>query len=485
MFKRKFDSKSKEEKKEEMNKILKELEEGIKNVFTSERYKDFLKFTSKFHNYSINNIVWLQSQKPTISYVAGLKTWNTLGRKVNKGEKSLKVLAPMKHSKVLDMEKIDTKTGKPLKDSKGNIITEKQKVEWISYRAVPVFDISQTNGKEIPRLIDELNGTLGNKKILLESLKNISKVPIDFKEIPGEAKGYFDTKANCIAIQKDMSEIQTLKTMVHELTHSRLHNLNEKDIKNKSRETKELEAESVAYVVLNHFDIDTSDYSFGYLASWSKDKELNDFKASLNVIQKESNELINELENELKLVLDKDKELQENKETSKHNDNEKIQQFENGELDNNNNFKEPYIVVEWSEGDKFKAGEVMSFKEANEKFKNEESKVRELKEEYEKKGEYYPYFKTKFDLHYAPNNKITMRYDIGDSYAKDLSDFCNKEIGRSYKDIVKNINSLNEKQVNNIKNEKVSVRDKLKSIKESKKNNVKENDKKELSKEGR
>ena len=136
--------------------------------------------------------------------------------------------------------------------------------------------------------------------------------------------------------------------MVHELAHSRLHNLNEKDIKNKSRETKELEAESVAYVVLNHFDIDTSDYSFGYLASWSKDKELNDFKASLNVIQKESNELINELENELKLVLDKDKELQENKETSKHNDNEKIQQFESGELDNNNNFKEPYIVVEWS-----------------------------------------------------------------------------------------------------------------------------------------
>ncbi|XZL95924.1 LPD25 domain-containing protein (plasmid) [Clostridium perfringens] len=463
-----YNKKSNDERKAEIEEILKNMEEGIKNVFESDKYKTFLDFISKFHNYSVNNLVWLQSQKPDMRRVAGLKTWNQLGRKVNKGEKALKVLAPMKHKKIMEMEKIDKVTGKPVLDSNGKILKEKQLVEWISYRTVPVFDISQTNGKEIPTLIDELKGSVKNNEILMNSLKGVSKAKITFEDIKGGAKGYYSYTDNRISINNGMSEVQTLKTLIHELAHSRLHTMNDHKENNK----KELEAESVAYIVTKHFDIDTSDYSFGYLASWSKDKELSDFKDCLKTIQKEADNLIVEVEAEIQKYLDIEKNI-EIKEVDYFKIDEKADlNLDKREVNKDGVFKEPYITINFCEENFFKKNEVIEFKEANKRFGEAEQKIRELKEEANKDDGYYPYAKTKFQLHYAPEKVITLRYDIGDGASKNLVDFLNKELKSDrYIDLIKSINKIEEPK------ERKSVRDRLQTIKENKASIVNENKK--------
>lgn len=459
MVKKRYSPESIEKKQEEIKETLKVLEEGIKEVFQSKKYIEYLKSMSKFHNYSINNILWIQMQNPNATRVAGLKTWNGLGRKVIKGEKSLKVLAPVKHSKIIDMEKIDPITQKPQLDNLGNPIIEKKKMEWISYRSVPVFDIGQTSGKELPQLIEELKGNVSQFEHIKNSLIKVSKVPVSFEDIKGGSKGYYDLVERRIAIKEGMSQSHTIKTLIHELAHSRLHNIDQqkniKDVDN--RERKEIEAESIAFVISNYLKIDTSDYSFGYIASWSKDKELSDLKASLETIQKETNTIITELEEELtEIKKDKDLSIPDiNAISEKQNIEDSL---------------EPFIKIDWSEvqgKEYFKEGEVLSFKEANERFKEAEKEVRELKEIAKGKDEYYPYLKTKFSLCVPQETPIIMRYDIGDGYANDLKEFCSKELN-NHKELLKSIDKIYEE-----KKEKVSVKEKLTDIAKEKENKPK------------
>ena len=422
-----------QEKKEESKNTLEMLEKGVKEVFTSNKFREYLDTMSKFHNYSVKNILWLQIQNPNSSRVAGMKTWNKVGRKVNKGEKSLKVLAPQKHKKLVEMDKLDPKTGKQCLDKNGNQVREKQTVEWISYRAVPVFDIAQTNGKELPTLIEELQGNVNNYQYMKASLIEVAKVPVTFENIK-DSKGYYHLTENRIAVKDGMSEQHTIKTLVHEITHSRLHSIDkQKNIKDiTENNTKEIEAESVAYVVSNHFGINTSEYSFGYVASWSNGKELKELEKSLGNIQKEANSLISEIEEKLEEKLSKDKVIE--KDAIK--EAEPIKSIENKQKI----IETPYVEIAFSEvSDKkyFNAGDKIPFEKANKMFRNAEQEVREKKEEYKEKGEYYPYSKTKFELHIEKDIKTTMRYDIGDGFANDLKDFCNKELTEKGKKLLK------------------------------------------------
>ena len=168
------------EKKEELKNTMEMLEKGVKEVFTSDKYIEYLNTMSKFHNYSMKNILWLQIQNPNARCIGGMKTWNKLGRKVNKGEKSLRVLAPYKHKKEIEMDKLNLKTNSPVLYNNGNAVREKQRVEWNSYKAVPVFDIGQTNGKDLPTLIDELKGNVNNYDYMKSSLIEVAKIPVKF-----------------------------------------------------------------------------------------------------------------------------------------------------------------------------------------------------------------------------------------------------------------------------------------------------------------
>lgn len=426
-----------EQKKKELQDTLEMLEKGVKEVYQSDKYREYLDTVAKFHNYSAKNILWIQMQKPDATQIAGMKAWNKLGRKVIKGQKSLKVLAPYKHKKELEMDKLNPKTGKPVLDKEGKAVREKQTVEWLSYRAVPVYDISQTNGKELPRLIEELQGNVNNYEYMKDSLIEAAQIPVEFENIQGESKGYYHLVENRIAIKEGMSEKQTIKTMVHEVTHSRLHSIdNQKDKDITSRNVKEIEAESVAYVVSKHFEIDTSDYSFGYVASWSEDKELKELEASLKTIQKEANNIISEVEEKLEEKLSRDR--------------EEVKEKEIEQLAENKEVKEPYIEIIFSEvEDKvyFSEGEKIPFNEANSRFKEAEKEVRYKKEIAQDKGEYYPYLKTKFALEIDNDTRRVSRYDIGDRYSDDLKEFCEKRLDKDSLDLLeKALNSERTKQ---------------------------------------
>ena len=406
-----------EEKKEELKNTMEMLEKGVKEVFTSDKFTEYLSTMSKFHNYSVKNILWLQMQNPNASRIGGMYTWNKLGRKVNKGEKSLRVLAPYKHKKEIEMDKINPKTNSAYVDKNGKKVREKQPVEWMSFKAVPVFDISQTNGKDLPTLISELEGNVNNYDYMKSSLKEVAKIPIEFENIENGSKGYYHLAEKRIAINEGMSEQQTIKTMIHEITHSRLHST-DKQIENKDtieRNTMEIEAESVAFVVSKHFGIDTDDYSFGYVAGWSKDKDLKQLETSLKTIQKEANSLITEVEEKLECKLNKDKTL------------------EKEPIKNELSPKTPYIKIEFSEAqDKeyFSEGEKIPFDKANKRFKEAEKEVRNKKVTAKVNKEYYPYLKTKFILVVNKDTTKTMRYDIGDNSSRDLKEFCEKQLDK-------------------------------------------------------
>ena len=416
-----------EEKKEELKNTMDMLEKGVKEVFTSEKYKEYLDTMSKFHNYSVKNILWLQMQNPNAMRIAGMKTWNSLGRKITKGEKSLSILAPYKHKKEMEMDKLNPKTNTAYVDKGGNPIREKQKVEWISFKAVPVFDISQTNGKELPTLINELKGNVNNYEHMKSSLVEVAKIPVEFENIENGSKGYYHLVENRIAIKEGMSEEQTIKTIIHETAHSRLHSL-DKQKDTPERDSEEIEAESVAFVVSKHFGIDTDDYSFGYVASWSKDKDLKQLESSLKTIQKEANSLISEVEEKLS----NDKPLE--KEPTK----------------NQVSLKKPFVEIVFSETDDkkyFSEGEKISFEKANKRFKEAEKEVRQKKVTAKENNEYYPYLKTKIILNIDSNIQRTMRYDIGDNYSNDLKEFCEKQLDKESLEVLK-------KSCLKIKNEK-------------------------------
>lgn len=280
----------------ETTKILAELEEGVKNVFQSGRYKEYLKAMAKFHKYSFGNIMLIAMQKQDATRVAGMTTWNQLGRSVKKGEHGLKILAPIITKHTVRNAVVD-ETGCPMVDIKTNqpVIEEQTMSVRRGYRTVSVFDIAQTEGDDLPSLAQELQGRVQDYERLKSALVQVAQCPVSFRKTKGE-KGSYSPGQHRIVISNELSEIQTVKTLVHELAHSRLHHRKGADPVKKDRPTTEIEAESVAFVVCQHLGLDTSNYSFEYLAGWSNDEQIKELKGALAVIQKTSDAIITELD---------------------------------------------------------------------------------------------------------------------------------------------------------------------------------------------
>lgn len=289
----KYTKKTKEERKQEMDQALDTLEQGVKGVFTSENYLNYLKFFSQFHNYSFNNVIMILMQYPTASRVASFRTWNKLGLKVKKGSKGIKVLVPIKYS--YTKEKAVTDEYNHIKrDLNGNKITEEVEMSGLTFRLGNVFDISQVDGK-VPSLTNELKGNPKQLKRAVEALFKASNVPInyDYDLNSQTAYGYYSLSERAIYLRPDLNSMHIFKTLIHEKAHSMLHN---KDQNKYTREEAEVQAESTAFVVCNCLGFDTSEYSFGYIASWSENKELKELKTSLKVIADTSNEILNWIE---------------------------------------------------------------------------------------------------------------------------------------------------------------------------------------------
>ena len=321
--------------KQKVQEITDKLEEGLKELFESEKYKTYLSTMSKFHNYSFNNTLLIAMQKPEATLVAGYKAWQkNFERHVNKGEKAIRILAPAPYKIKEERDKLDPVTGEMMFEENGMPQKEQVEVTIPAFRAVSVFDVSQTDGKPIPELeAQELLSTVEGYEDFVQALMNVAPVPIGFEDIPGDSKGYFHTEEKRIAVQENMSESQTLKTMVHEVAHSMLHNkeINRDDLIEepaKDRNTKEVEAESVAYTVCQHFGIDTSGYSFGYIAGWSSGKDMKELKSSLDTIRKTASELITGIEGALReLQLNREMEQEQSKECILLIQNEDLTEF--------------------------------------------------------------------------------------------------------------------------------------------------------------
>ena len=291
--------------KQKVQEITEKLEQGIKELFESEKYKTYLNTMSKFHNYSFNNTMLIAMQKPEATLVAGFKAWQkNFDRHVKKGEKGIRILAPAPYKIKEEQEKLDPVTGEIMLDKNGMPVTEEVEIKIPAFRVVPVFDVSQTDGKELPDIgVNELSGSVEDYEDFMQALTEVSPVPITYEDIEGEAKGYFHTTDHRIAIQEGMSQSQTVKTAIHEVAHAKLHDRERNQdidaVLDKDRNTKEVGAESVAYTVCQHFGIDTSDYSFGYIAGWSSDRDMKELKSSLDTIRKTASELITGIEDRL------------------------------------------------------------------------------------------------------------------------------------------------------------------------------------------
>ena len=288
---------------EKLKEITDRLEQGIAELFDSERYKEYLKVMSKFHNYSFRNTVLIAMQKPDASLVAGFSAWkNNFERNVMKGQKGIKIIAPSPYKIKQEMQKIDPHTQKPIIGKDGKPVTEEKEVTIPAYKVVSVFDVSQTEGKELPDIaVDELTGDVDRYKDFFAALEKTSPVPIAFENIEGGSHGYYHLEDKRIAINEGMSELQTLKTAIHEIAHAKLHDIDLNAPKDEQqphvdRRTREVEAESVAYTVCQHYGLDTSDYSFGYVAGWSSGRELSELKSSLETIRSAAAEIINSID---------------------------------------------------------------------------------------------------------------------------------------------------------------------------------------------
>lgn len=269
---------------ERMQEILDKLEEGVRTFFSSDKYKQYLDVMSRFHSYSLNNQILIATQRPEATYIAGFNAWNrNFDRRVKKGERAIYILAPQK-------VKVDVKTGET--GINGEPVTEKK--ERLIFRPVPVFDISQTEGKELPELINELTGTVENYNEFMMAAAVAAPFHISIQELTTEAKGWCDYVSENIVIKAGMSELHTVKTALHETAHARIHTPAE--AKTKSRQQREVEAESIAYTVCRHFGLDTSEYSFGYVAAWAGEQETEVLRESLETIRREAGEMIEIIE---------------------------------------------------------------------------------------------------------------------------------------------------------------------------------------------
>ncbi len=305
-----------------VKEITDQLEAGLHDLFESDQYRTWLSTMGRFHNYSLNNTILIAQQKPDATLVAGYTSWQkNFGRQVKRGEKAIKILAPAPYKMKEEVDKVDPETGKVLLDADGRTQKEMKEVVIPAFKVTNVFDISSTEGKELPTIgVGELDGSVQQYDTLFQALKDSCPVPIRFEEINSGAKGYYQLKEDRIAIQEGMSEIQTVKTLIHEMTHQKLHSMNpEQNIMQEpemTRNSREVEAESVAYTICQHYGIDTSEYSFAYIAGWSQNKDTPELKASMGRIRDAACEMITEIDGHLeeRLKARKDLTLEESRE---------------------------------------------------------------------------------------------------------------------------------------------------------------------------
>ena len=282
---------SREKQAEQFKEITDKLEQGVSDVFSSDNYKQFLDTMAKFPRYSVNNNILIMMQKPDAQMCQSFTGWKEMGRFVKKGEKGIKILAPAPYTIQREQTKLDDR-GNPMLDKDGELIMESVEIKVNAFKVVSTFDVSQTEGKELPTLgVDELTGGVDGYGTFMEALKEVCPVPMTFENIEGGAKGFYSQTEKRIAIQEGMSEAQTVKTAIHEMAHQKLHAIENNGPK-QTRGSKEVEAESVAYTVCQHYGIDTSDYSFSYVAGWSEGKEMPELKASLDTIRRAASEMI-------------------------------------------------------------------------------------------------------------------------------------------------------------------------------------------------
>lgn len=290
----------KKSKKEQVKELTERLEQGVREVFTSGAYENYLKVMSKFHRYSFRNTVLIWQQNPAATYVAGFDAWkNDFKRYVKKGEKAIRIFAPTEYTVPQQKQVIDPVTKLPMVDAQGKPVMETVDVKRRGFMATSVFDISQTDGQELPELVKKLDGKVENYDAMLEAIKSVSPVQVEFG-YTGEADGYYSARDEKIVISDFLGPTQTILAVLHEVTHAKLHN---PEMSPKEKKTKEVEAESVAYVVCQKYGIMTGDNSFGYIASWSQDKELPELKASLQVISKTANSMIKDIDKKLEELL--------------------------------------------------------------------------------------------------------------------------------------------------------------------------------------
>ena len=294
-----FDPKAAAEaRKAEMDEITTKLEKGVKDIFTTEGYKDYLNFCAKLPRYSVNNQILIMLQKPDATMCQSYTGWKEMNRFVKKGEKGIRILAPAPYKMQKEQDKTDA-SGKTVLDKDGEPVKETVEITVNAFKPVSTFDVSQTEGEPVPTIgVNELTGSVEGYETLLAAIREIIPVPVSFEQIDSGAKGFYHLEENRIVVQEGMSEAQTVKTLLHEASHEALHS---KEVKyktgeNKTRNQKETEAESVAYVVCQHYGIDTSDYSFAYVATWSQDKEVPELKASLDTIRRTASEMIMQID---------------------------------------------------------------------------------------------------------------------------------------------------------------------------------------------
>ena len=298
----------KQTSKDRMREIVDSIENGIKELFESDKYRKYLATMSRFHRYSVNNTMLIYMQRPDATHVAGFNKWrDQFGRNVLKGEKGIRIIAPTPYKKKVEEIKTDPETNAPVLDADGKAIIEEKEIRIPMFKVVSVFDVSQTAGKPLPQLAADLSGNVQQYEVFMEALRRASPVPIEIKPVAHDTDGFFSIKAQSITIRAGMSEVQTVCAAVHEIAHAKLHDYEHMTELaddgetilvpgEKSRNTEEVEAESISYAVCQYYGIETGENSFGYIATWSKGKELKELRASLETINKTASELITDID---------------------------------------------------------------------------------------------------------------------------------------------------------------------------------------------
>ena len=445
---------------EKMKEITDRLEQGIQDLFESDRFKEYLQVMSKFHNYSFNNTLLIAMQKPDATLIAGYNSWkNLFGRQVSRGAKGIKVIAPSPYKVKKEVDKIDPKTQKPVTDKNGKTVKEETEITVPAFKIVSVFDVSQTEGKELPSIgVDELTGDVAQYADFFKATEQASPAPVGFEKIESGAKGYYSQTEKRIAINEGMSELQNLKTLIHEIAHAKLHDIDlnapaKEQADRPDRRTREVQAESIAYAVCQHYGLDTSDYSFSYVATWSSGRELAELKASLETIRSTASELIKDIDKNF-AELTKDREQAQAQETPENEPTPEEKQPEQEEKTEptaelpqeekadaaeptadtptgekaateepskaeaqpeqpEDNFPppdpnaEPTVTIIWSEHSRFHDGETMSLSEANALIENLDRAT--VSED--------GYYKTKFRIDFVMDGQpdyYVGRQDLGD-----------------------------------------------------------------------